>query len=817
MYNFFFRTCLHRCVLMVFIIAAGFSPIDVVFAADPAPAGAAPAAPKLVASVELPKLQKQLDSIKQRVSAATNDNQLSALNDETLQLAADADALVAAIQPDRAQVQAQLDILGPPPAEGAMPETSVVAQQRNALNKSKTLIDGQLEHAKAISTGATNLSVQIVDIRRNALRTQMALNSGSILSGSFWSPLFNTAPEDKRRLDNFGEQLKEAWLAAWEPEWRFGSAALLIMALAVWALASRLLDKLTAWFCINILPEGRLRRSFLACATALVTVFSVGLGAQLILLLFLRHPDVSQLVTDFIIEIFKLTLFSALIAGLGRGLLSIKRPSWRLMAIADPVAMAMRSLPPMLASFILVFGAVEQMNNLVGTSVATTIFGNGISALLVALTAGYAPLRTNRTRRKLLAEGGEPEARRTLAGLIHLCITVTAIAILVSLLIGYIALARFLTYELVWVGIILSCLYLLIHLVVDLSDSLFSPATLVGQRIKHSLGLDDRHLAQASTLLSAIGKTVLILFAAVALLNGTFGSTTPLALLNKAIDMWGGKGLEKLNIVPAHVMNALIFLAIGIYVLRSARRWLDKDFLPQTMMEPGMRASLVILFSNIGYVLIALLTLSTLGIQWNNLAWIVSALSVGIGFGLQEIVKNFISGIILLIERPVKVGDLITISGVEGDIRRINVRATEIQLGDRSTVIVPNSQFISQNVRNATMGNAQGVATIALTFPLDIDPEQVRNLLLETYRDHESIQDTPAPSVTFSQLGPSGITLSVTGFVSSPRIVAGTKSDLLFEMLKRMRAAGIVLSTPQKMIFENSPPSAPGILDTTAQ
>lgn len=816
MYNVL-RFFLRYVVVTTFIIVAGASTVATSFAADPKPADA-PAAPKLVASVELPKLQKQLDSIKQRVSAATTDNQLSALNDATLKLAADADTLVAAIQPDRVQVQAQLDILGPPPAEGAMPETAVVAQQRNTLNKNKTLIDGQLEHAKAISSGAATLSAQIVDIRRNALRTQMALNSGSILAGSFWSPLFNTDSEDARRLNNFGGELKDAWLAAWEPEWRVGSAALLIMALAVWTFGSRLLDRLLAWFCIHILPEGRLRRSVLATATALVTVLSIGLGAQFILLLLLRHPDVSQLVTDFIIELFKLTLFSALIAGLGRGLLSIKRPSWRLIAIADPVAVAMRPLPPLLAAFILVFGAVEQMNNLVGTSVATTIFGNGISSLLVALTAGYAPLRTNRTRRRLMAAGAQPEARTTIAGLIHLAIVLTAIAILLSLLIGYIALARFLTYELLWVGIVLSCLYLLIHLVVDLSDSLFSPNTLVGQRIKHSLGLDDRHLAQASTLLGAIGKTLLILLAAVALLNGTFGSTTPLALLNKAVDMWGGKGLEKLNIVPAHVMNAVIFLAISLYVLRSSRRWLDKDFLPKTQMEPGMRASLVILFSNVGYVLIALMTLSALGIQWNNLAWIVSALSVGIGFGLQEIVKNFISGIILLIERPVKVGDLITISGVEGDIRRINVRATEIQLGDRSTVIVPNSQFISQNVRNATMGNAQGVATIALTFPLDIDPEQVRNLLLETYRENESIQETPAPSVTFSQLGPSGIVLSVTGFVNSPRIVATTKSDLLFEMLKRLRAAGIVLTTPQKMIFENPPSSsALDLLDTTAR
>jgi small-conductance mechanosensitive channel len=268
------------------------------------------------------------------------------------------------------------------------------------------------------------------------------------------------------------------------------------------------------------------------------------------------------------------------------------------------------------------------------------------------------------------------------------------------------------------------------------------------------------------------------------------------------VDIWGGKGLEGMNIIPAHAVNAFLCLAVGLYVLRSAKRWLDNDFLPKTAMDRGMRASLVTLFTNVGYVLIILLTLSTLGIEWNRLAWIVSALSVGIGFGLQEIVKNFISGLILLTERPVKVGDLVTISGVEGDIRRINVRATEIQLSDRSTVIVPNSQFISQNVRNATMGNAQGVATIALTFPLDIDPEQVRSLLLQCYELHESILDTPAPSVSFKELGPNGIVLSVTGYVASPRMVSGTKSDLLYEILKALRNADISLSQTQTMVLE---------------
>lgn len=130
------------------------------------------------------------------------------------------------------------------------------------------------------------------------------------------------------------------------------------------------------------------------------------------------------------------------------------------------------------------------------------------------------------------------------------------------------------------------------------------------------------------------------------------------------------------------------------------------------------------------------------------------------------------------------------------------MRATEIQLGDRSTVIVPNSQFISQNVRNATMGNAQGVATITLTFPLDIDPVQVRQLLLDVYIENERILETPEPSVTFKDLIPEGIVLSVTGNVASPRQVSGAKSDLLFDILTRLRKEGVVLSSPQTMIVE---------------
>ncbi|RPH25560.1 mechanosensitive ion channel family protein [Buttiauxella warmboldiae] len=757
---------------------------------------------KVNASTAIPALQKRLDSLKQRVSTAKSDKQFTILNDDSQKLVAEADTLAVALAPQLAQLQAQLDVLGPAPAPGALAETPQVISQRKQLNNSKTLLTTQIEQTKAIAVGAQNLSAQISGLRRDALKTQIALNTGSILGKKFWSPVIEPSDKDAARFGDFGTQVGEAWDQAWSEEWRLGTGIYLLLALGIGLFGRRGLDSPMNWVLPRWLPQGRFRRSFLACFTTLSTTLTLGISMQLLCYIFTRLPETSQWINEFAEQLVELTYFSALIAGLGIALLSNRHPSWRLPGIADPLAKTLSSFPILLATFIFIFGIIEQLNALVGASIDATLFGNGLSALLVALNCLIAPIRVNRLRRQMRAEGEQTEARSTVAGLIHLLISLTAFVILLALLIGYIPLARFVTFELLWIGLVICSLYLLIHFVVDLCETVFSPSTHSGKILKSTLSLNDRHLSLAATLFSALGKTSLLVMAAVALLNGTFGTTTPMELLARIADMWGGKGLEGMNIIPAHALNAVLCLVVGWYVLRSTRRWLDNDFLPKTNMDRGLRASLVTLFTNVGYVLIIMLTLSMLGIEWNKLAWIVSALSVGIGFGLQEIVKNFISGLILLTERPVKVGDLVSISGVEGDIRRINVRATEIQLGDKSTVIVPNSQLISQNVRNATMGNAQGVATITLTFPLDIDPEQVRNLLLEAYQLHESILENPEPSVSFKELGPTGIVLSVTGYVNSPRVVSSTRSDLLYEILKMLRAEEISLSQTQTMVLE---------------
>ncbi|RQR27895.1 mechanosensitive ion channel family protein [Burkholderia sp. Bp9143] len=759
------------------------------------------------AVARLKQTQVQQDRIKQQTSNATNSKELDELGDATQELSADVEKLHGQLAPQRTQVQAQLDVLGPPPAPGASPETPAVAQQRATLNARKTQIEAALKQAADQKANLANLNDQFAKLHRSLLKNQLAFRSGSIFAAQFWLPLFHLSPDDVQRLEDFNDELRDMLRSSWTPGQRAVTTLLLIAAVAAWLGGRRVVERGLAWFCLNRLPPTRLRRSALALATAFSTLLATAVAVQILYLALARHYELTPSMSDLWDQFAKLAVTCALIAGLGRALLCTKHPSWRLPALADPVALAMRPFPGVLAALLLMSGTLESINRIVDTSLSVTLFGRGIVSLVVTLTVGASLLRANRERAALAAAGESPEQRSTLAGLIHAGVTLAIVVSLVALLIGYITVARFITYELVWFEIVLCGVYILTQLTRDASESLFSANLSTGKQIKHLFALDDRHLEQAHTVVSGLGTSLLMLVAAIALLTGGFG-TTPSDLLDSAVAMIGGQRLQSLNIMPDRILNAGIGLTIGFYLLRSVRRWLDSEFMPALGMDTGMRVSLITLFTNVGYVLLVLMTLGLLGVRWSNLAWIVSALSVGIGFGLQEIVKNFVSGLILLTERPVKVGDMVSIAGVEGDIRRINVRATEIQLSDRSTVIVPNSQLISQNVRNVTMGNStQGVATLMLTFPLNTDPEQVRDLLLDAYCEHPAILDKPAPSVTFSQLAPDGITLSVTGYVASPRIASSTKSDLLFEILKQLRAAKITLSTPQMLVVQNMPAS----------
>ncbi|PYA70026.1 DUF3772 domain-containing protein, partial [Serratia marcescens] len=561
-------------------------------------------------ATQLKAAQKQLDNMKQLVSKATTDTQLSKLRLATDDLVASMEKLATDLQPEQDKLKAQLDVLGPPPVADALPETPAVAQQRNTLNSSKKQLDDAVKHARAIKNSAVDLGQQIGDLRQVAFKTQLTLNTGSILGVKFWTPVVQPSADDVQRLDQFKAEMKAAWDASWQDEWRYGTLALLALAVIIWTWGRYFSERFLAWVSIRFLPDGRLRRSFMAIATVAVTVVTTSIALNLLYYVFVRVQPLPVMLEDFAEGFNFLGVFCALISGLGRATLSLSRPSWRLISMDNEVAAGLRYFSPLLAGLALVFGTVELINNVVSVSLATTIFDNGLVAGLIGMVLLAAPLRGQHIRRRLEQQGAPLEKRTLVGGLVHLVILVCSVVILFSLLIGYIAFARFLTYQLIWGVLVLMTFYFMVLFTTDLCAALFSPQTVSGKMLKKTLSFKDRHLEQMSTITIALAKCSLLLLMIVALFNGSFGSTTPGSLMEKIVSILTGEGLQRFNIVPGNLLNAMICLAIGIYILRAVRRWLGSELLPKTISDVGIRASLVTLFSNIGYVLVILITLA---------------------------------------------------------------------------------------------------------------------------------------------------------------------------------------------------------------
>jgi len=314
---------------------------------------------------------------------------------------------------------------------------------------------------------------------------------------------------------------------------------------------------------------------------------------------------------------------------------------------------------------------------------------------------------------------------------------------------------------------------------------------------------------KAAVLLSAVLRVALLLIVTMLVL-APFGEG-PGELLRRSTQWQQGLTVGEVNLRPGAMLQALVMLLGGLLVVRLMRNWLTQRYLPTTALDPGMQTSAATLFGYAGAVVSVSLALSAMGIGLERVAWVASALSVGIGFGLQAVVQNFVSGLILLAERPVKVGDWVSLGGVEGDIRRINVRATEIQMGDRSTVIVPNSEFITKVVRNVTLADPLGLVQIKLPVPISNDAEKVRLLMLETFQANADLVEAPAPNVQLDGVDGNNLIFNATGFVSSPRLAYGARSALLFAVLKRLRDEGIALGTQPTMLLQPAAPAEPSV------
>ncbi|WP_267112160.1 DUF3772 domain-containing protein [Xanthomonas sacchari] len=722
----------------------------------------------------------------------------------------DAQTAVDALAPQLAQVEARLQQLGPA-ATGDSPD---IAAQRKALTKQRDSLDSGVKRGKLMVVEARQLADEIERARAEHFSQELSLRSPSPLSPALWKQIAADFPDDQAKLlalYTLGMQSLQDAIA------EHGSGALgvgIAIALILLFPLRYLLRWLGKRYAVSRAPGSRLRRSGLAIWFLLLGTLTPGLAA-LALAEALRSIDAVPERLDAVLNGFVVVSFAAAFMGsLGASVLLPNQPSWRLFPIDDATARRLRKYTWATAALAWLSSMLLVINQAARTSDSATVAADGVIALVYGVLILATLTSLSRLRRRQYAEAAAqalanaqpppPGQHGGALALIGVLVKVAVVVALLAALLGYLHLGLFITRQIIWITMIVGAIRLLMTFADDFALWLFASEGRIGRAANGAFGVRSSSLEQAGVLTSALIRVVLLLIGVGALLM-PFGTNVSIvsdwfSLLSDGIRL-----SDKVVLYPGAIARAVLVLLLGLGVMQYLHRWLTQTYLPKTELDDGSRNSISTVARYVGIILAALWALAALGIGLERIALVVSALSVGIGFGLQSITQNFVSGLILLAERPVKIGDWIKIGDQEGDVRRISVRATEIQVGDRSTLIVPNSELITKTLRNMTLAGPLGRVQIQFAVSLGTDVVKLRALLLELYAAHPGVLDDPAPSVFIDSIANGHVTLNSFAYVASPRLTYGTRSELFFALLQRLAEEGIALESPQEVKLLRDP------------
>lgn len=267
-----------------------------------------------------------------------------------------------------------------------------------------------------------------------------------------------------------------------------------------------------------------------------------------------------------------------------------------------------------------------------------------------------------------------------------------------------------------------------------------------------------------------------------------------------------GFTMQNTRFTLENIVWAVVVFYIIIFISWVVRTLLETKFYPQKNIEKGAGISINLLIYYSFIILAITLSIGILGISFQNLLVVIGALGVGIGFGLQNIVNNFASGLILLFERSIKVGDIVVINGTWGSVKHMGLRATIVQTFANAEMIVPNSDLVASTVNNWTMTNRKTRFTVSVGVAYGSDPEKVKEVLLDIAKNQKNVLKDPAPSVMFTTFGENGMNFDLRCWVENIDNHWSSQDAVMYEIVKQFKANGITIPFPQRDLHIKSMP-----------
>ncbi|MBW6424638.1 mechanosensitive ion channel family protein [Rhizobium sp. XQZ8] len=752
-------------------------------------------------------MRKRIDAIRQTLTSfrsrvdgdMQDDARLAELRVQAEEIVGEMRSASDAMKARVDQIQARLTSLGEPPKEGQPAEAPAVVEERNRLVAERSQLNIIVDDASSLSNTATQLANYITNLRR-VLFTQ-TLFRHTELTGELFADAGNAFVDE---VGNFGSTLG-SWIGF---VWRFKALQLLgAIALSIGA-GLLFLSGGYRLFGRFIRRNGheeptyikRLSVTFWSTVIQTVSIAAFLVASYLFLDGFnVLRPDVAPIVASF----FGFIWLVSFVWKLTYGILAPGEPQWRLVRITNEGA-------NFLTIAVLTMAVVNGLDYLlaaISEALSSPLVLTIAKSLIASIIVGLILIAISFVKPRISADEhvteGQPWPR-----FFSILLRVMGGLLILSILTGYVGLARFAATQIVLTGAVAVLIYLGFLSGKAISKQGAFQNTSAGKRLAERHKFNEVALDQTG-LVAGLALYAFALFLGIPLILLTWGFQLA------DIEVWIYRFFTQIRIGNVSIsivgiLGGVLLFGIGFIVTRWVQKWIDGNVMARSQVDLGVRNSVRTGIGYLGVGLAVIFGVSAAGIDLSSFALVASALSVGIGFGMQNIVSNFVSGLILLVERPFKVGDHVVTGATEGIVKRISVRATEIETFRKQAIIVPNSDLINSPVGNWTHRNKIGRSEVPISVSYDADPQKVMDILLELVDQIPEVLRNPDPHVEFLKFGPSSLDFELRFHLADMGEGLRIRNNLRIAILKRFREEGIQIPFPQQeIVFHRGKPVLP--------